>query len=76
MLSSGLFVVHDAARCGQDEVAELTRWQKVSRVRLQIVELHVESRTDDTALVQAAGEIDDDFAGSVVIHDFKLANVT
>lgn len=62
MLSSGLFVVHDAARCGQDEVAELTRWQKVSSVRLEVVELDVESRTDDAALVQAAGEIDDDFA--------------
>lgn len=37
---------------------------------------YIESGRDDAAFVQPAGQIYDDLAWSVVVYDFKFANVT
>lgn len=75
MLSSGLFVVHDAVRRGQDDVAKLTRWQQVLGPGLDRVDGHIKSGADHSAFVQASVQVDDDLAGSVVVDDLELANV-
>lgn len=69
-------MIHDAAGCGQDEVPELTGWQQISGVRLEVVQLDVKARANHTTLVQTAGEVDNDFARSMIIDNLKLADVT
>lgn len=53
MLASGLLVVHDTGRGGQDDEAELTRGQQLDNPLLELTELDVVAGVDDTALVQA-----------------------
>ena len=71
----GLDVVHDSAGSGQHHEAELTRGQCLLQVTLQVLHFDVESRTDDSALDQTTGQVDDDLAGTMVVDDLKLANV-
>lgn len=73
--SSGLLVVHDTSRGGEDNVSKLSRGQQVLDPLLDIVNLDVESRRNDSALVEPAVELDHNLAGSVVVHVLKLANV-
>ena len=75
MLSPGLLVVHDTGRGGQHDVAELTRGQQLDDPLLEIGETDVVAGRDDTSLVQAAVQLDDDLAGAVVIDLLELANV-
>jgi hypothetical protein len=75
VLSPSLVVVHDAGGGGEDDVAELTGRQQTHNPLLEISQAHVEARVDDTALVQAAGELDDDLAATVVIDLFELADI-
>jgi hypothetical protein len=75
VLSASLLVVHDAGRGGEHNVAELTRWQQVDNPLLEVAELDVVAWGDDTALVQAAVELDDNLAVAVVIDLLELANV-
>jgi len=53
VLSPRLLVVHDAGGGGEDDVAELTRWQKLDNPLLHVAELDVVARADDTSLVEA-----------------------
>jgi len=52
VLASGLFVVHDASRGGQDDVSKLTRWQKLDNPLLKVAETDVVAGGDDTSLVE------------------------
>jgi hypothetical protein len=70
-----LLVVHDTGRCGQDDIAELTRWQQLDNPLLEIAELDVVSWGDDTGLVQAAVELNDYLAIAVVVNFLVLADV-
>jgi hypothetical protein len=76
VLSSGLLVVDDASAGSQHNVAELTGWQQVVDPLFNIVNLEIEARGDNTALVDAADQVDNDLARSVIIDNLKLANVT
>ena len=53
MLSPGLLVVHDTGGGGENNVAELTRWKELDNPLLEVAELDVVSRADDTSLVEA-----------------------
>ena len=75
MLSPGLLVVHDTGRGGQDDVAELTRGQQLNNPLLEIGETDVVAGRDDTSLVQAAVQLDDDLAGAVVVDLLEFTNV-
>lgn len=75
MLASGLLVVHDTGRGGQDDVAELTGREQLDNPLLELGEADVVAGGDDTGLVEAAVELDDDLAGAVVIDLLELANV-
>jgi hypothetical protein len=52
------------------------RYKEVEIIILTAVNSNVESRGDDTALVQSTVELDNDLAASVVIDDFEFTNVT
>ena len=75
MLPPGLLVVHDTGRGGQHDVAELTRGQQLDDPLLEIGETDVVAGGDDTGLVQAAVELDNDLAGAVVIDLLEFTNV-
>lgn len=59
VLSPGLLVVHDASRGGEDDVAELTRWQELDNPLLEVVELDVVAWADDAGLVEAEDVLED-----------------
>jgi len=80
-LSSGvattsLLVVHNTSRGGQDDVTKLTGRQKTSDPLLNLVQLDVETGRDNTSLVDASNELNDNLSRAVVINLLKLANVT
>lgn len=75
VLSSGLLVVHDTGRGGQDDVTELTGGQQLDNPLLEVGQVDVVSGRDGTALVDAAVQLDDNLAGSVVVNLLELADV-
>jgi len=46
-------VVHDTGGGGEDDVTELTRWEKLDDPLLEITEADVVSWGDDTSLVES-----------------------
>ena len=75
MLAASLLVVHDTGGGGQDDETELTGGKELDDPLLNIAELDVVAGGDDTGLVDAAVELDDDLAVAVVIDLLELANV-
>lgn len=75
MLSTGLLVVHDTSRGGEDDVAELTGRQQLDNPLLEVAETDVVAGGDDTSLVEAAVKLDNNLAGAVVVDLLELANV-
>jgi len=69
-------VVHDTVWGGEDEMAELTRWEQIGSELLNLVQGNVKSWRNDTALVQSTEEIDDNLSTSVVVDDLELSNVS
>jgi hypothetical protein len=76
VLASGLLVVHDTGRGGEDDVAELTGREQLDNPLLELGEADVVAGGDDTGLVEAAVELYNDLAGSVVIDLLELSNVS
>ena len=76
VLATSFFVIHDSGRGGENHEAELTRRHQIVDPLLNVGNLDVEARRDDTGLVQATVQLDDNLAGAVVIDDFKLTNVS
>lgn len=68
-------MVHDTARSGEDEVAELTRGQEIGDPLLDMLDLDVKARADDTALVDATNQLDHDLATTVVVNNLEFADV-
>jgi hypothetical protein len=75
VLATGLLVVHDTSGGGEDDVTELTRWQQLDDPLLHVAELDVVTGRNDTGLVDAAVELDDNLAVAVVVDLLELANV-
>ena len=67
MFPACLLVRHDAVRRRHDDLPELACRQQVRDPLLHVGEGHVEAGGDDPALVQTAGQLDDDLAGAVVV---------
>ena len=57
MLASGLLVVHDTGRGGENDVTELTGWQKFDNPFLEVTETDVVAWGDDTGLVESGNGI-------------------
>ena len=54
---------------------ELPGWQEVVGPLFVVPDSDVESGHDDADLVDSAGEVDNDLAAAVVVHDLELADV-
>lgn len=73
---SSLFVIHDAGTRGQDNVSKLTGRQKFDDPLLQITQLDIVSRWNNTSLIETAIELNDNLAWSVVVDFFVFPDVT
>lgn len=58
VLASSLLVVHDTSGGGENDVSELTRWQKLDNPLLELTEADVVSWGDDTGLVETIYKLD------------------
>jgi len=75
VFATSLLVVENSRGSGQDDDAEPTSGEEQVDPGLDLCGLDVETRGDDTGLVQTTIELDDDLAGSVVVDLLELANV-
>lgn len=55
-------MVHDSSRSSQDKESELTGWQEVVDPSFNVLLLDVESRRDDTGLVDSSDQLDNNLA--------------
>jgi len=69
-------VVHDAEGSCEDDEAKLTAGEDVRDPLIEAVEGDIEAGGEDTALVDAAEEGDDNLAVAVVVNDLVLADVS
>ena len=76
MFSSGFFVVHDTSGGDHDNVTELTRRQKVVGPLLNVADTDVKSGGDDTDFVQTTGQIDNNFAATVIVDFLEFADIS
>ena len=76
MLLSGLEMVDNTLVGGEDDETELSGWENLWDKLLEVLELEVESWGDDTALVQSSVKVNDDLAGSGVVNNLELVDVT
>jgi hypothetical protein len=60
----------------QDDDTKPTSREQQVHPRLNLRNLNVEAGRDNSSLVEASIELDDDLAGTMVIDLLKLANVT
>lgn len=72
---TGLLVVHDARRGSEDHEAERTGGKHRRHPALDLVQRNGVAGRDDTALVDAAVQLDDDLVRAVVIDDVEVLNV-
>jgi len=75
VLATGLLVGHETVSGGQDQVSELTGREDIGSELFDLSQGHIETRGDDSALVQSADEVDDDLSGTVVIDDLEITDV-
>ena len=76
MSLSGLEVVHDTLSGGEDGETELSGGEDLGDDILESVELDVESGGDNSALVESSVQVDNNLAGSLIVNDFEVVDVT
>ena len=76
LLLTGFLVVHDADVGGQDDESELTGWEDGRGEFLEVLELEVETRRDNSALVEAAVEVNNNLSSAGVINDGEVIDVS
>ena len=76
LFTAGLLVRHDAVRCGDDDVTELTTGQQVDDPLFDLSIFYIKSGADYAALVQPSCKLNDNLVGSVVINNLELPNVS
>ena len=75
MLGTSLVVVHDTLVGGENNDTELTGGENGVGEILELSEGEIETGGDDTALVEATVEVNNDLAIASIIDDFKLVDV-
>ena len=73
--AKGRGYAHDTGGSGEDDETEGSGGEKHVDPRFDLGDLDVESRGDDTTLVDSTVELDDNLAGSVVVDDLESINV-
>lgn len=76
MPSPSFLVIHNTSWGCEYDVAELTRRQQIVCPFFNIIDWDIEAGRDHAALVQASGQVHDDLAGTVVVHDLEFADVS
>ena len=69
-------MIHNTLVGGKDDVAELTGGEDGVGEVLELVEGQVETGGDNTALVEATVQVNDDLATTGIINDGELGDVT
>jgi len=75
LLASGLFMCHNSVGGRKDNVTELPGWQQVDDPFLNFGILYIETRTNDTAFVEAASQLDDNLVRTVIIDNFEFTDI-
>lgn len=75
VLPSGFLVVHDTGRGGENNVTELTGWEKLNNPLLEVGETDVVTGGNDTGLVETAVQLHHDLSTSMVVDRLKFTNV-
>ena len=68
-------MVHDPTTRRQDNIPKLSTRQQFHHPLLEISDSNIVSRGYDAGFVDAPVELDDDFAGAVVVDFFEFADV-
>merc|ERR1719491_2727530 len=76
VLATCFFMCHDTVRCRHYKMSKLTRRQDICRQLLNLWQRHIEAGRDDAALVDPADEVHDNLSRAMVIHNFKVADVS
>jgi hypothetical protein len=76
VFSASFVVVHDTESGAEHNVTELTSWKQVIDPFFVLVVLDVETWRDDTTLVDAALQFNDNLTSTVIINNFEFTNVT
>ena len=56
-------------------MSELSGWEDAVGPFFEVVESHIISRTDNSALVDSADQLNNNLLGSVVIDDLELSDI-
>ena len=75
MLPLGFFVIHDTIGGSQHNVTKLTGRKQVIAPLVDLSGTNIEARRDDTALVEATIQLDNNLSTAVVIDNFEFSNV-
>ena len=67
---------HDALVGGDNDEAELTGGEDGVDEVLEVCDLEIETGRDDTALVHATVELNDDLAGASIVNNGELVDVS
>ena len=67
---------HDTIGSTNQNMTELTTGQEVDNPALNLIQSHVETGTDDSALVQTTIELNYDLICTVIIYDGEFTNVS
>ena len=76
MVLSGLNVIHNTFVGGEDNITELTGWEDLIDELLEVFELEIETRRDDTAFIEATVKFNNNFAGTSIINNFEFINIS
>jgi nitrogen regulatory protein PII len=76
VLSLGLLVVHDTIGGGQDDLSELSGGEDVVHELLEVLKLEVVAGRDNSALVEAAVEVNNNLSSAGVINDGEVIDVS
>merc|ERR1719277_115212 len=75
VFATGLLVHEHSVGGGHHQMYKLTGGQQIGCQLFDLVQSDIETRGDDTALVDASNQVDDDLSGSVIINDLEVTNV-
>lgn len=67
---------HDTLTGTNENVTELTTGQQVDNPLFDFTVFDIESRRNDSALVETARQFNDNLARSVIVNNFEFTNVT
>lgn len=75
MLPTSFSVIHNSVGCCQDKEAKVTRGEQIRAPLLQLTNANIEAGRDDSALVDATVELNNDLSTTLVFNELELVDV-